>query len=264
MSDSSEGKTPVRSPGRVDLTVIMCAYNEMGRIQLALEDLAESRCGRDETVQIVILDNLSSDGTREWLGSVDNPDVQVVFNECNLGKGGSVRRGIALSTGRHVVIHDPDLEYRADDIWSLLHAARAEQAGMALGSRVLGGGVAYKYLGNYLGVRFLTSIINLLFGARLTDSATAMKLIDGEIARSMSFAATGFDLDFELVVRVLRLGHRIIERRVHYAPRTVAEGKKLRAFRDGALALKVILRDRLLPRSRFVLSPRTSPAVAGR
>lgn len=262
MSDSSEGKTPVRSPGRVDVTVIMCVHNEMGRIQPALEDLLESRRVRQETVEIIILDNLSSDGTREWLESVEGPDIQVVFNEANLGKGGSIRRGIALSSGRYVVVHDPDLEYQGSDVWRLLDAARTEQADMALGSRVLGGNIAYKYLQNYIGVRFLTSVINLLYGSRLTDSATAMKLIDGEVARGLRLTSTGFDLDFELVARVLRLEGKVIEMRIQYSPRTIAEGKKVRAVRDGALALRVIVRDRLLPRSRFVLSPRASPAAA--
>jgi len=254
----------VRSPGRVDVTVIMCAHNEMGRIQPALEDLLQSRRVREETVEIIILDNLSSDGTREWLESVRGDEMRVVFNEVNLGKGGSVRRGIALSTGRYVVIHDPDLEYKGSDVWRLLDAARAEQAQMVLGSRVLGGNVAYKYLGNYIGVRFLTSVINLLYACRLTDSATAMKLIDGDVARSLRLASTGFDLDFELVVRALRLGCKVIERRIDYSPRTIAEGKKVRAVRDGASGLWVILRDRLLPRTSFVQSPAGSLAPAGR
>lgn len=235
-----------------ELTVIMCAYNEMGRIQVALDELRASMDGRADEVETIIVDNGSTDGTREWVASLDLPGVSMVLNETNLGKGGSIRKAIALSRGEYVVIHDPDLEYRAADVWHLLDAARTEQAAMVLGSRVLGGKVSYRYLANYLGVRFLTGVINALFGSRLTDAATAMKLLHGELARSLRLQSTGFDLDFELVVRVLRLGHRIEERRVAYSPRTRAEGKKLRAWRDGLLALRAILRDRLLPRRMFV------------
>ena len=239
-----------------ELTVIMCALNEMGRIQSALDDLMASLDARGESAEVIILDNGSTDGTREWLSTLDLPNVSVVFNDRNLGKGGSIRRGIDLSRGNYVIIHDPDMEYRASDVWPLLDAARDESAAMALGSRILGGGASYHYVANYLGVMFLTAVINRLFGARLTDSATAMKLMKGSHARSLKLESTGFDLDFELVTRTLRLGHRITERRAHYTPRTRAQGKKLRAWRDGLLALRAILRDRFLSRRRFLLSDR--------
>jgi glycosyltransferase involved in cell wall biosynthesis len=236
------------------LTIIMCAHNEMGRIQPALDDLTGTLDGRSHSSEIVILDNASTDGTREWLGALDLPNTRVVLNDTNLGKGGSIRKGIGLSRGRYVVVHDPDMEYRAEDVWRLLDAALDEGASMVLGSRVLGGSVSYRYAVNYLGVRFLTFAINRLYGSRLTDSATAMKLLNGELARSLNLESSGFDLDFEIVARTLRLGHNIVERRVQYFPRTRAQGKKLRAWRDGLMALRVILRDRILPRRRFLLA----------
>ena len=236
-----------------DLTFIMCAYNEIDRIQSALDDLYTSVEGRTETFEVIVIDNGSGDGTREWLEKVDLLNLSVVLNLDNLGKGGSIKKGIALSKGRHVVIHDPDMEYRAADVWRLLDAAREDRSPMVLGSRTLGGhDISYHYFANYLGVRFLSALVNGLYGSKLTDTATAMKLMDGDMARGLRLQSTGFDLDFELVVRVLRLGHSISECRVDYFPRTKAEGKKLRAWRDGLLALRAIVRDRLLPRSRFM------------
>jgi GT2 family glycosyltransferase len=180
------------------------------------------------------------------------PEVQVLFNDANLGKGASIKRGIASSNGKYVVIHDPDLEYEASDVWDLLNAAREENARVVLGSRVLGGEhISYQYRANYLGVMFLTACINVLYRSRLTDPATAMKLLDGDLARSLKLRSTGFDLDFEIVVRLLRLGHNIVEKRVKYIPRTRTEGKKLRAWRDGLHALRVILRDRILSSQGF-------------
>lgn len=234
-----------------DLTVILCAYNEMGRIQPALDDLLSSLNGRSDSAEIIILDNCSTDGTREWLSHLSLPRVRVELNETNLGKGGSIKRGFALSQGKYVVIHDPDMEYRAADIWKLLDLARSQGAAMVLGSRVLGGKASYKYFLNYFGVRALTSLTNLLYRCRLTDTATAMKLLEGSLARQMKLASSGFDLDFELVARVLRLGGTMREARVEYHPRTKAQGKKIRAFRDGLAALKVILRDRLVSRTQM-------------
>ena len=251
-----------------ELTVIVCAYNEMGRIQPAVDDLDAALEGRPEPTETIILDNASTDGTREWLKSLALPNTRIVLNEANLGKGGSIRKGITLSRGRYVVVHDPDMEYRAADVWHLLDAARDQGAAMVLGSRVLGGNVAYRYLANYLGVRFLTASINRLYGSRLTDAATAMKLLDGGLARSLNLESTGFDLDFELVVRTLRLGHSVKETRVQYFPRTRAQGKKIRAWRDGLAALRVVLRDRFLARRRFLAQQAAAdigtPEVEGR
>jgi glycosyltransferase involved in cell wall biosynthesis len=138
-----------------DLTIIMCAYNEMGRIQPALEEVLLSLDGHSESVEIIVLDNCSTDGTREWLHGAKQPLVRVELNQSNLGKGGSIKKGIGMSRGCYVVIHDPDLGYRADDIWDLLDLAHQTRASLVLGSRVLGGHARYEYLHNYLGAWFL-------------------------------------------------------------------------------------------------------------
>jgi dolichol-phosphate mannosyltransferase len=237
-----------------DLTVIMCAYNEIERIGPALEEFFTSAQERPEVVEVIVVDNGSTDGTREFLKGMDEANPRVIFNETNLGKGGSIRKAISASTGRYVVIHDPDLEYKAADVWTLLDATKDANATMGLGSRVIGGNVSYEYFANYLGVRLLTWSINLLFGARLTDSATAMKMLEGDHARRMKLRCSGFDLDFELVTSTLRLGGTIIETRAEYSPRTVAQGKKLRAYKDGFAALRAILSDRFRAKRKFTIT----------
>ena len=244
-----------------DLTVIMCTYNEVERIGMAIEEFSDSMQDRSEVVEVLIVDNRSTDGTREFLESLEETILRVIFNERNLGKGGSIRKAISESSGRYVVIHDPDLEYRAKDVWPLLDATRDADAAMGLGSRVLGGNVSYEYVANYLGVRFLTWSVNLLFGGHLTDTATAMKMLNGDHARNMNLRCSGFDLDFELVTSTLRMGGTIVETRVSYSPRTVDEGKKIRAYRDGIAALLAILRDRFRPKREFTVIPGSNTSI---
>ena len=245
---------PTSQSTTIDLTVIMCAYNEVERIGPALEEFFDSGRDRSEQVELIVVDNGSTDGTRELLADLEYEGTRVIFNETNLGKGGSIRKAISASTGQYVVIHDPDLEFKAADVWTLLDATKAADATMGLGSRVIGGDVSYEYLANYLGVRLLTWSVNLLYRARLTDTATAMKMLYGDHARSMNLRCSGFDLDFELVTSTLRMGGSIIETRAEYAPRTVEQGKKLRAYRDGLAALSVILRDRFRAKRKFTLA----------
>jgi dolichol-phosphate mannosyltransferase len=239
------------------LTVIMCAYNEMSRIREAFDDVLGSMADRPEPVEIIVLDNGSTDGTREWLRDFRHPAVRVELNERNLGKGGSVKKGLRLSRGAWVVVHDPDLEYRARDLWTLLDLARTTGASLVLGSRYLGKGRAERQtLANYLGARALSGLIRLLYGCRITDAATAMKLMDGATARGLQLVRDGFELDFEIVARVARAGGLIAEAPIAYHPRTRAEGKKVQAGRDGLRALGVIVRARL----DAVPGPQAAPA----
>ncbi|MBU2541472.1 MAG: glycosyltransferase family 2 protein [Candidatus Omnitrophica bacterium] len=250
--DSKIEKKDMVQTKLADLTFIMCAYNEIGRIEKAYEDLLVSLKNRTEQVEILFFDNGSTDGTREWLKAINHPDVQVFFNETNLGKGGSVKRGIGFSRGNYIVIYDPDCEYRAEDVWKCYDHAKETEAAFVLGSRALNGDVKYHYYLNYLGVMFLTFLTNLLYGCKLTDTASATKLFDGNFLRQIILENSGFDLDFELVTRVARLGGKISEVAINYYSRTVEEGKKIRPFQDGFLALKTIIRDRFVTRESIV------------
>ena len=147
-------------------------------------------------------------------------------------------------SGDYSVIQDADLEYHPDQLALLLRKVESEDAVAVLGSRLLAGYARYKYLHTYLGVRFLTMITNQLYGSRLTDVATAIKLVRTDVLKSLNLVGTGFDLDFELVDKLLLAGHKIHEVAIDYNPRTYAEGKKISAW-DGVRALLTILRDRL-------------------
>jgi len=182
-------------------------------------------------------------------------DVEVIFHPRNLGKGASVRTAIQHCTGDYAIIQDADLEYDPADYPLYLEKipldSAARHPAAIYGSRTLGGRATYEYVTNYLGVRFLTWLTNILYGADLTDVATGAKMVRLDVLKSLNLTGSGFDLDFELTDKILRAGYEIVEIPASYQPRTVSEGKKIRAW-DGLWALKVIIRDRLLPMSEVV------------
>jgi len=229
------------------LSIIICAYNERSTILDAIRQTHAVNLGPGWEQEIVVVDNYSTDGTRELLQSVDMPGVRVVFHPRNLGKGASVRTGVAQASGDYFVIFDADLEYEAGDLARMVAKVVPGQTVAVFGSRTMGGRRIYEYAKNYWGVRLLSVVANLLYGGHLTDIAVGPKLVRLDVARSLNLAGSGFDLDFELPCKLLKRGHAIEEVAVAYHPRTVEEGKKLSApFRTGFHALWVILKTRFV------------------
>jgi len=233
------------------LSIIICVYNERDTFPTILEKVRAVDLGPGWEKEIIVVDNFSTDGTRELLQELDLPDVKVIFHPRNLGKGTSVRTGIAHATGDYAIIQDADLEYDPEEYPIFLERIARDRPVAIYGSRTLGGKAVYKYIANYLGVRFLTWLTNRLYGARLTDVATGAKMVRVDVLKSLNLSGKGFDLDFELTDKLLRAGYEIVEVPITYRPRTIAEGKKIRPW-DGIWALKVIIRDRFLPMDRVV------------
>ncbi len=233
------------------LSIIICVYNERDTVLTVLEKVRAVDLGPGWEKEIIIVDNFSTDGTRELLQELDLPDVKVIFHPRNLGKGTSVRTGIAHATGDYAIIQDADLEYDPGEYHLFLERIAQDRPVAIYGSRTLGGRAVYKYIANYLGVRFLTWLTNLLYGARLTDVATGAKMVRVDVLKSLNLTGRGFDLDFELTDKLLRAGYEIVEVPITYRPRTLSEGKKIRPW-DGIWALRVIIRDRFLPMGRVV------------
>jgi len=229
---------------RVKLSIIVCVYNERDTILAVLERIRAVDFGPDVTTEIIVVDNCSTDGTRDLLRGVTAPNMKVIYQPRNMGKGMSIRTAVEHMTGDYGVIQDADLEYHPSELPKLLADARAHNAAAVLGSRVLGGHAKYKYAHAYVGVRALTATTNLLFGSRLTDVATAIKMVRGDVFKSLHLVCAGFDLDFELVNKILLAGYQIREVAIDYSPRTYEEGKKIKVS-DGLRGLMVMLRDRL-------------------
>jgi len=228
------------------LTVVIPVYNERDTVMTVLEKVKALPVSKE----IIVIDNLSTDGTRELLETVSDPEIRVVLQSKNLGKGTSVKLGFAMAKGEWVIIQDADLEYEPSDILRLLeHAEKAGEVAV-FGSRLLTGN-PQGMLAFYIGRVVLNLIFRLLFGARTTDVATCYKLVRSDIAKRLRLRCSGFDLDFELASALRRLGYNIAEVPITYRPRTIAEGKKIRPM-DGIKAIATMLRVRIQSRETLM------------
>lgn len=230
------------------LSIIICAFNERQTILDAIQQAHAVNLASGWDKEIIVVDNFSTDGTRELLQSVDLPDVRVIFHPRNLGKSASVLTGISEASGDYFVIFDADLEYEANDLPRLVAEIIPGNTVAVFGSRTLGGRKIYEYAINFWAVRLLTLIANLLFGGRLTDIAVGLKLVRLDVVRSLNLNSADFDLDYELPLKLLKRGDKIIEIPISYHPRTAEQGKKLvgwKAYHTGLRWLWIILKTRL-------------------
>lgn len=226
------------------LSVIICCYNEKATIQEVINKTQAVNLGTNWEREILVIDNCSTDGTREILQTIDDPEIRIIFHEQNMGKGMSIRTGIDNMTGDYMIIQDADFEYDPQEHTRFCAKVEETNTSALFGSRVLGGDVKYKYAHAYLGVRLLTGVTNLFFGGHLTDVATATKMVRRDVVQSLNLTTTDFNLDFELPNKILLSGHEILEIPISYSPRTYAEGKKIKTS-DGIKALLIMVRDRL-------------------
>ncbi|MGI5819618.1 MAG: glycosyltransferase family 2 protein [Armatimonadota bacterium] len=224
----------------------MPVYNERGTI---LEILDRVRAV-DVDREIIIVDNCSTDGTREIIEKIDFPEVRTIFQDRNRMKGNSVKKGIAAAQGEYTIIQDADLEYDPRDYLPLLEEVEREEVLAVLGSRMLGAARRDDRLPLNqfsIGRDFLNDWFNMLYDADLTDIATCYKLAPTEFLQSLELVSDGFDLDFELpakfVLEARRRGQVVSEVPIHYYPRSLEEGKKIR-WTDGIASLAAITRFR--------------------
>lgn len=215
--------------------------------------------------EILIVDNVSTDGTRDDLQAMiergevgdENSDsrVRVVFQSENRGKGASVRRALALARGEWVIVQDADLEYDPHDYGRLFDAVlkRKHPLDAVFGTRLSRGSSSRQKQPRtafFYGRVGLSVFFRMLYGAPLSDVATCYKLMRRDFAQGLNLKSDGFDLDFEIAAKVAKArkqGARFGEIPISYAPRTELEGKKIRVVRDGLRAVVALLKFRFLP-----------------
>ena len=225
------------------VSILVPAYNEERSIEAVLRKVWSTPVDKE----LIVIDDGSTDATPAILARLRQElPIQVITHPTNLGKGHAIRSGLSRSRGEIVLLQDADFECDPRHYPDLLTPFAERHATVVYGSRFLDGrhvSAGWHRLAN----RVITSFVNVLFGASLTDAETGFKLFRREVATSLSLRATSFEFEVEFTCKVLRQGHAILEVPVAYARRTYAEGKKI-TWKDGVIALWVILRCRLDPR----------------
>ena len=191
-----------------------------------------------------MVDDGSTDGTRQLLAQERSPDTKVVMHKVNQGKGAAIRTGLKHATGEYVLIQDADLEYDPADYELLLRPILRGKATVVYGSRFLGEHKAMLFW-HSVGNRLLTLTTNILYDSTLTDMETCYKLIPTDLIRRIPLRARRFDFEPEITAKILKRGHRIYEVPISYAGREPHEGKKI-SWRDGFPALLSLFRYRFM------------------
>ena len=223
------------------LSILMPVYNEVDRVQRAIEDVLQADL--PIPFELIVVDDGSTDGTREVLARGEYPpSVRLMRHETNRGKGAAVRTALAEARGEFSAIFDADLEYDPRDLGSLLEPLLAGRTNAAFGVRAFGGYTSHSFA-FVVGNRFVTLIANVLFNVYLRDLMTCHKVIRTDLFRSLDLRASGFAIEPEITARLLRAGERIFEVPVHYQARGSDEGKKLTAI-DGVRVAATLVRCR--------------------
>ena len=237
--------------GRPLLTVVMAVFNERATV---LNTIAAVRAAPVDSLEIIVVDDCSTDGTREELTSALSgaDDVTLICHDRNRGKGAALRSGFASARGRFVLIQDADNEYDPKDYPVLLKPLLDGQADVVFGSRFLGGPHRVLYYWHSVANTILTHISNMVTDLNLTDMETCYKVFRRDVLEQLDLREDRFGIEPEITTKVAQLGVRVFEVPISYNGRTYAEGKKI-GIKDAFRAVYCIFRygmgGRLNPRT---------------
>jgi len=223
---------------RACLSVVVPCYNEEATILHLLGRVLHSPW----VAEVIVVDDGSTDRSRELLATCSDPRIRVVLQPHNMGKGAALRVGISKATADYVVVQDADLEYSPEEFGVLLEPLESGQADVVYGSRFLGGRPhRVLYYWHSVGNKMLTELSNMFTDLNLTDMETCYKAFRREIIQSLEIEEDRFGFEPEITAKVARLRCRIYEVGITYDGRTYADGKKI-GWRDGVRAVVCIVK----------------------
>jgi glycosyltransferase involved in cell wall biosynthesis len=222
----------------LNISVVMPVFNERATILEIIRRVKEVNIKKE----IIIVDDLSDDGTRKILKSLDQDDgIKIFYHDKNMGKGAALRTGFKHATGDIIIIQDADLEYNPEEYKTLVAPILDGRADVVYGSRFLGGPHRVHLFWHYVGNKLLTLISNMATNINLTDMETCYKVFKADLLRNIKLESNRFGIEPELTAKFAKKGARIYELPISYSGRDYSEGKKI-GFKDGIEALYCIIK----------------------
>ncbi len=227
------------------LSIVIPCYNEKPTIEKLFKEVQDVNLGTTSK-EIIIVDDGSKDGTRDILKKLKkaNPEIKVLLQEKNQGKGAALKRGFLESTGDVLIVQDADLEYDPQEYIRLLYPIERGHADVVYGSRFVGGEPhRIIYYRNQVANKFLTTLSNIFTGLNLTDMETCYKMMNGNLARELAadLQSDRFGFEPEITARIAKKNVRVYEIGISYYGRSKEEGKKI-GYKDGLKAIWEIIR----------------------
>jgi len=218
------------------ISVVIPVFNEAKTIERVIERVLD--CGFD--VEVVVVDDASTDGTRDFLEKFSHSRVKVLYHSTNKGKGAALRTGFTVTNNPYLFVQDADLEYDPKDYQSMIVPLADGRADMVYGSRFMGGPHRVLFFWHYVGNRLLTLLSNAINNLNLSDMETGMKGFIREKVLKLELSADRFTFEPEITAKAARARWRIYEVPVSYSGRTYEEGKKI-GFKDAITAIWAII-----------------------
>ena len=249
MAEAEGNDTDGRGPGHPDdgelhafrlLSVIVPVFNERVTVAEVIRRIRAVEVPVE--VEVIVVDDGSSDGTDKVLSALGDSTVRILTHEVNRGKGAAIRTGMGAARGDLLLVQDADLEYDPEDWPSLLEPILKGKAQVVYGSRFTGQRKNMMPL-HWMGNRFLSLVTNVLYSSTMSDMETCYKLFDRRVLEGITIQSDKFDFEPEITAKVLRRGYRIYEVPISYAGREISEGKKI-TWRDGLGALRALIKYR--------------------
>ena len=232
----------------VKLSILMAAYNEERTIMSTVHKVLQCRFPCE--VELIIVDDGSSDATPDLIKSIEDPRVITHSHAKNSGKGASILTAVSLATGTHIIPFDADEEYAPEDIADMLVPVIKGRCDVVYGTRLFGCNTVYQSYRYAIGNKVLTHFTNILYNSYLSDLHTCLKLIPLATFRELNLTEMRFGLDTQVTAILLRSGVRPFEVPVSYFSRSHEEGKKIN-WRDAVRCVWILMRTRFMSLKRL-------------